>query len=118
MLGTFRKVFNNEATRLNHKDCEKRLRSSINSAYQFAKEVASDVPKHCPAFLRVSSSKREPLCKECAWKVREAETKLNSFAVKAGFKLSGTALYRILKYQANFERRNSSKRPAEEETEV
>ena len=113
VIGTFRKVFNDEATRLDHKNCEKRLRSAINTAYQFAKEVAVEVPKHCPAFLRVSSSKREALCKECAWKVREAETKLNNSAVKAGFKLSGTALYRILKYQASFERKSSSKRVAE-----
>ena len=88
VIGTFRKVFNDEAVRLDHKNCEKRLRSNINAAYQFAKEVAVDVPRHCPAFLRVSSANREALCKECAWKVREAETKLNNSAVNAGYQVA------------------------------
>ena len=51
------------------------------------------------------------MCKIGSFKEREAEQKLNSYPVKAGFQIQSTALFKLLTVQAIFERKYKGKRP-------
>ena len=103
VLNTFRKTFHDETKRLGYPEkCDKHLKNNISRSYAAAKAIVAEVPKHCPFFLKVGHVFRDPLCKVCSLKIREAEQKLNSFPVKAGFKIHGTALFKLLTAQVAF----------------